>query len=33
MNANQWLIGVGVPSLLVIVFLVWEWRREAACAA
>jgi hypothetical protein len=28
MNANQWLISVGVPSLLVIVFLVWEWRSK-----
>jgi hypothetical protein len=28
MNANQWLIGIGVPSLLVIVFLVWEWRAK-----
>ena len=28
MNANQWLISVGVPSLLVIVFLVWEGRSK-----
>ena len=28
MNANQWLISVGVPSLFVIVFLVWEWRSK-----
>ena len=28
MNGNQWLIGVGVPSLFVIVFLVWEWRSK-----
>ena len=28
MNANQWLISVGVPSLLVIVFLVWEWHSK-----
>jgi hypothetical protein len=26
MTANQWLLYVGVPSLFVIVFLVWEWR-------
>ena len=26
MTAYQWLLYVGVPSLFVIVFLVWEWR-------
>ena len=28
MAANQWLLGVGVPSLFVIVFLVWEWHSK-----
>ena len=28
MNDNQWLLGVGVPSLFVIAFLVWEWRSK-----
>ena len=28
MTANQWLLYVGVPSLFVIVFLVWEWRSK-----
>ena len=28
MNGNQWLLGVGVPSLLAIIFLVWEWRSK-----
>ena len=28
MNANQWLVCVGVPSMFAIVFLVWEWRRK-----
>ena len=28
MTAHQWLLGVGVPSLFVIVFLVWEWHSK-----
>jgi len=28
MTGNQWLIFIGVPSLFVIVFLVWEWRSK-----
>ena len=28
MNANQWLLGVGVPSLFAVVFLVWEWHSK-----
>ena len=28
MTVNQWLLGVGVPSLFVIVFLVWEWHSK-----
>ena len=33
MNANQWLLGVGVPSLFVIVFSSLGVALEAACAA
>ena len=28
MTGNQWLPFIGVPSLFVIVFLVWEWRSK-----
>jgi hypothetical protein len=28
MTANQWLLGVGVPSLLAVAFLVWEWHSK-----
>ena len=28
MNANQLLLGVGLPSLFVIAFLIWEWHSK-----
>jgi len=28
MTANQWLLFVGVPSLIAIIYLVWEWHSR-----
>ena len=28
MTANQWLLFVGIPSLIAIIYLVWEWHSR-----